>query len=169
MVDDLKEEFGLVIARKDNVLRELRECCAELEGVDVTTGRIIYCRVEKAVDGRNWKVVVRKGKQLPQLPAKLSTEGSVVSREEEELMEFYRTLDPEKRVLIDSRRDTIVTSRITVLMGCNARRQPFSMPFENISNPTNILPALKFACRARWIFSVVFHHSQAHRWTLRGF
>ena len=111
MVDDLKEEFGLVIARKDNVLRELRECCAELEGVDVTTGRIIYCRVEKAVDGRNWKVVVRKGKQLPQLPAKLSTEGSVVSREEEELMEFYRTLDPEKRVLIDSRRDTIVTSR----------------------------------------------------------
>jgi hypothetical protein len=62
-IKELAKELDFGAKRFNNLLAQVRKACKELEGKEITTGKIVYCRVEKTVDGRNWKLVVRKGKQ----------------------------------------------------------------------------------------------------------
>lgn len=75
----LKEELDFGPERYDSFIATVRQAAEELEGKDLTTGRINYCRIEKTVSGDDWKIVVRKGKQLelfedPKVVKKLETD-----------------------------------------------------------------------------------------------
>lgn len=66
---DLAKELDFGAARTDHLLHQFRDACAELEGKDLSHGRIDVCEVKKTVDKRNWKIVVRKGRQRPAIPS----------------------------------------------------------------------------------------------------
>lgn len=68
-IEILSEELNFGASRKDDLLRQLRQACKELEGKDISTGRIAVCFIVKTKDKKSWKLVALKGPQSsPRLP-----------------------------------------------------------------------------------------------------
>jgi len=67
-LDEFQKDFEIGASRADNFLKQMRLACKELEGQNITTGRLESCRIERTEDGRQWKMVIKKGKRLEALP-----------------------------------------------------------------------------------------------------
>lgn len=57
--------------RKDSLIKKVRSACEEIEGNDVTSGRVTVCKVEKREGG--WWVVVKRGSRVNISTSKTST------------------------------------------------------------------------------------------------
>ncbi|OGS18488.1 MAG: hypothetical protein A3J83_05070 [Elusimicrobia bacterium RIFOXYA2_FULL_40_6] len=111
----LKEELAFGPERYDSFVATIREACEELEGKDFTTGRIVYCKVEKTVDGSDWKIVVRKGKQLelfeePKVVKQLETDG-----EFEAFLTKWELLNDPLKSIIKSKAEKIAREKFPTL------------------------------------------------------
>jgi len=72
----LAKDIGLEHVRPNALIMQIRKACEEIEGKDITTGKITYCKVEKPIDSVRWKLVVKKGKQIESIKSELDTHGS---------------------------------------------------------------------------------------------
>jgi len=109
-VDDLAKELDFGASRRKDLLKQLREACAELQGNDLSTGSIHYCRVEKRVDVPGWKLTVHKSKRktLPD-PAEIPVgDGDIVTREFQESQTLYGTLTKEEQAEVNALKDDVV-------------------------------------------------------------
>ncbi len=102
----LAESLGFPASRRDNLIRKLRDCCVELEGKDLTTGRIGYCRVEEMANKNGWKLVVKKVRQTAALTKKNDKAPAVVGTSEvsdDELwLSLYEKMSEEKRKAVNA-------------------------------------------------------------------
>lgn len=115
---ELAKELDFGASRRNDLLRQLRQACEELEGKDLSSGRIEFCRVGKTESGRGWKLIVRKGKQRPALsvasPAVAAVPSSDFDRaaaEGEPLMDYLETLPVEEQAKIKSSGDEIFRTK----------------------------------------------------------
>jgi len=124
-VEELQQQLEFGPSRLDNLLRDLRESCAELEGKDLSTGRIEYCRVENRAHGNGWKLVVKKGKQVPQVEAKAIENDPEPDPDEQRvkaLMALYETLPDAVKAKIESIQEEILKERYKGMGGAFTQR-----------------------------------------------
>jgi len=65
---DMAAELGFGAERPDHLVDQIREACQEINGKDISTGKITSIEVVKTVSGNSWKIVVVKGKQTMAIP-----------------------------------------------------------------------------------------------------
>lgn len=102
-VFDLSSELEFNVKHRFHILEDFREACAELTNKDLSTGRIVYCGVEKREHNMGWKLVVRKGKQS----FNLGLENGEPNQKEDNdkvILQMFETLsdDDKKTVLKDA-------------------------------------------------------------------
>ena len=114
-VVDLAAELGFGASRRNNLLHQLREACAELEGKDLSHGRLDSCTVEKTADKRNWKFVAVKGRQRPALPIAEASGSTRIpdpdAVEETALLAIFDGLSPEEKQNIQTSADEIFRTK----------------------------------------------------------
>ena len=68
-IDKLAEDLNFGASRTDDLLRQLRKACAELQGKDISTGRLVSCSIVETKDEKGWKLSVLKGPHANALPS----------------------------------------------------------------------------------------------------
>jgi len=117
--ENLAKDLGLEDMRMDNFLRSIKTAAENLEGKELSTGKITYCKIEKKETGTGLKLVVRKGKY--DMISGVENEEEVIKEEvikEQELLGYYNSLGPKEQKEIDVIRKRIVKDKYT---GFNVR------------------------------------------------
>ncbi len=84
-------EYSRPSARK----RLLEPALRELEGVELTTGILDYAKLEKTIDGKDWKVVFRKSRKRPKIEYKKEQEKT--NNNAGQAIEFFNQKFPDKK------------------------------------------------------------------------
>jgi len=145
-VAELAEELDFGASRSDNLLQQIRESCRELEGKDITTGCLAYCRIEPRASGRGWKLVARKGKQSERLDTVDRTDPEETSafKKLEWAAERYQSLSADQRVQVNALRDEIIETKYSGWKGEFTQRQALADAIERLASyrhePPNVPP-----------------------------
>ncbi|MDD5688548.1 MAG: hypothetical protein PHE88_12035 [Elusimicrobia bacterium] len=96
--ENLAKDLGLEDMRIDSFLRSIKTAAKNLEGKELSTGKITYCKIEELDSGKGKKLVVRKGKQdivSEQITTIAVKEDNEIK--EQYLMNYYNSLEPEEQ------------------------------------------------------------------------
>ena len=112
-IEQLAEELGFGASLRKNLLKQLRAACLELTGKDLSAGRIESCQIEKTVNGKDWKLIVRKGKQVLSLNStqSIEPETSTIDQEERDLLVYHQSLSQEEQAKLATIAEEIVRSK----------------------------------------------------------
>ena len=111
-VDELAEDIGLKSSARKDLLRRFREACRELEGRDLSHGRISYCALEETADKKNWKLVIRKSPQLKDTEApSLPVSPPFAAHPGQEIVSSFEKLPPAEQEKIRALADDIFRDR----------------------------------------------------------
>lgn len=118
-IRELAVELDIGAERFDNLLAQFRCAFAELEGKELSNGRLEICRLGRRADGVGWKLIARKGKQVtapPTLEGRPTADDDtalVVGEEvrERELLAFYESMSERGRAEIEARKTEIIKTK----------------------------------------------------------
>jgi hypothetical protein len=111
-----EQDFGA--ERQDHFLEQIRDAAVELEGKELSSGKLVYCKVEKTVDNESWKLVLRKGKYTPELllPAVLKQD-TEINNENQEFTEYlakWKAMEEPLKSQLWEKAKTISQSKTTI-------------------------------------------------------
>jgi hypothetical protein len=149
-IDSLAKDLNFGSTYIKNLLKQLRVACAELEGKDLSTGRIEFCQVQKTADKKNWKIIARKGKQILVLASAepATPENSVIDEDARDLLAYHQSLSPEEQAKVSATAEEIarvkyqyggnLTKRFSLLDALRDHRQTAATPmFESLAIEPN--------------------------------
>jgi hypothetical protein len=91
---ELAGEIGITERRPRRIRLLLLKACQELEGKELTHGRIVYIAVERSKEKSGWKILVRKAKQRVESKEELMDE-------RKRYLEIYRNLSEQEKAEVD--------------------------------------------------------------------
>lgn len=113
LFDDLElSEYKYPSDRK----RLLEPALRELEGVELTTGILDYAKLEKTIDGKDWKVVFRKSRKRPKIEYKKEQEKT--NNNVGQMIGFFNQKFPDKKGLLteDTAKQLIIEYSLNKVM-----------------------------------------------------
>jgi len=142
-IEQLAKELGFGSTARSDLLKQMRSACTELEGKDLSAGRIESCQIEKTVDGSGWKLVVKKGRQNTAIPHEDLSETPLVDNEEVELLAYNKSLPEHEQAKITILADEIaktkykfggsLTKRCSLLDAIRDYKQTVATPLLNFT------------------------------------
>lgn len=119
-LEEFQKDFEIGASRSDNFVKQMRQACKELEGRDITTGRLESCRIERTEDGRHWKMVIKKGKRLSALID--SSQAPTLAEDEFEAtltaaQAFFATLSETEKFEVSELRDKFIREKYKSMGG----------------------------------------------------